>query len=94
MVAIGRALMGNARLVMLDEPSLGLAPTLVDSLRRTLCRVRDELGTAVLLVEQNVDLALSVGTRGYMLRTGRLIGEGGPEDLRGELRRGYLGGAD
>lgn len=94
MVAIGRALMGDARLIMLDEPSLGLAPTLVDSLRRTLCRIRDELGTAVLLVEQNVDLALSVGTRGYMLRTGRLLGEGGPEDLRGELRRGYLGGAD
>lgn len=92
MVAIGRALMGKARLIMLDEPSLGLAPTLVDDLRRTLCRVRDELGTAVLLVEQNVQLAFSVGTRGYMLRTGALIGEGGPDDLRGELRRGYLGG--
>ena len=48
----------------------------------------------MLLVEQNVDLALSVGTRGYMLRTGRLFAEGGPEDLRGELRKGYLGGAD
>jgi branched-chain amino acid transport system ATP-binding protein len=94
MVAIGRALMGNAKLIMLDEPSLGLAPALVDNLGRTLRRVRDELGTAVLLVEQNVDLAFSVGTRGYMLRTGRLIGEGGPEDLRGELRRGYLGAKD
>jgi branched-chain amino acid transport system ATP-binding protein len=91
MVAIGRALMGNAKLIMLDEPSLGLAPALVDNLGRTLRRVRDELGTAVLLVEQNVQLAFSVGTRGYMLRTGTLIGEGGPEDLRGELRRGYLG---
>jgi branched-chain amino acid transport system ATP-binding protein len=94
MVAIGRALMGNAKLIMLDEPSLGLAPALVDNLGRTLRRVRDELGTAVLLVEQNVELAFSVGTRGYMLRTGRLIGEGGPEDLRGELRRGYLGTKD
>jgi branched-chain amino acid transport system ATP-binding protein len=94
MVAIGRALMGNAKLIMLDEPSLGLAPALVDNLGRTLRRVRDELGTAVLLVEQNVQLAFSVGTRGYMLRTGTLIGEGGPEDLRGELRRGYLGAKD
>jgi branched-chain amino acid transport system ATP-binding protein len=94
MVAIGRALMSEAKLIMLDEPSLGLAPALVDNLRRTLCRVRDESGTAVLIVEQNVDLAFSVGTRGYMLRTGRLLGEGGPEDLRGELRRGYLGGRD
>lgn len=94
MVAIGRALMGNAKLIMLDEPSLGLAPTLVDGLGQTLRRVRDELGTAVLIVEQNVDLAFSVGTRGYMLRTGRLIGEGCPEDLRGELRKGYLGAKD
>ena len=70
MVAIGRALMGNAKLIMLDEPSLGLAPALVDNLGRTLRRVRDELGTAVLIVEQNVQLAFSVGTRGYMLRTG------------------------
>ena len=94
MVAIGRALMGNAKLIMLDEPSLGLAPALVENLGRTLRRVRDELGTAVLIVEQNVELAFSVGTRGYMLRTGQLIGEGGPDDLRGELRRGYLGAKD
>ena len=58
MVAIGRALMGNAKLIMLDEPSLGLAPALVDNLGRTLRRVRDELGTAVLLVEQNVQLGV------------------------------------
>jgi branched-chain amino acid transport system ATP-binding protein len=94
MVAIGRALMGNAKLIMLDEPSLGLAPALVANLGRTLRQVRDELGTAVLLVEQNVELAFSVGTRGYMLRTGSLIGEGGPDDLRGELRKGYLGAKD
>ncbi|MGH3248853.1 MAG: ATP-binding cassette domain-containing protein, partial [Trebonia sp.] len=94
MVAIGRALMGNAKLIMLDEPSLGLAPALVANLGRTLRQVRDELGTAVLLVEQNVELAFSVGTRGYMLRTGNLIGEGGPDDLRGELRKGYLGAKD
>jgi branched-chain amino acid transport system ATP-binding protein len=94
MVAIGRALMSDAKLIMLDEPSLGLAPALVENLGRTLRRVRDELGTAVLIVEQNVDLAFSVGTRGYMLAAGRLIGEGGPDDLRGELRRGYLGAKD
>jgi branched-chain amino acid transport system ATP-binding protein len=93
MVAIGRALMAKARLIMLDEPSLGLAPMLVDNLGEVLRQIRDTLGTAILIVEQNVNLALGVGLRGYMLQTGRLIGEGTPNELRGRLREAYLGSA-
>ena len=94
MVAIGRALMTNAKLIMLDEPSLGLAPMLVDELGRVLCNIRDTLGTSILLVEQNVNLALSVGTRGYMLQLGHVIGEGGPEEVRPQLLEAYLGTGD
>jgi branched-chain amino acid transport system ATP-binding protein len=93
MVAVGRALMTRASLIMLDEPSLGLAPMLVDQLGENLCQIRDEFKVAVLIVEQNINLALSVGTRGYVLRSGRVINEGRPEELRGQLRDAYLGGA-
>lgn len=91
MVAVGRALMAKAKLIMLDEPSLGLAPMLVDGLGDTLRQIRDDLGTSILIVEQNVNLALGVGTRGYMLQSGRLVGEGTPDELRGRLREAYLG---
>jgi branched-chain amino acid transport system ATP-binding protein len=77
---------------MLDEPSLGLAPMLVEQLDENLRRIRDEFNVAVLIVEQNINLALSVGNRGYVLRSGRVIAEGLPDELRGQLRDAYLGG--
>jgi branched-chain amino acid transport system ATP-binding protein len=91
MVAVGRAMMLEARLIMLDEPSLGLAPMLVDNLTASLQQIRDNFGTAILIVEQNVKMALSVGNRGYILQSGRVIGQGSPDELRPRLREAYLG---
>lgn len=80
MVAIGRALMSNPDLLMLDEPSLGLAPIVVQELFRALARIR-ETGVAVLIVEQNVRLSLGIADRGYLMEAGRLSGEGSADDL-------------
>jgi branched-chain amino acid transport system ATP-binding protein len=93
MVAVGRAIMTSGSLIMLDEPSLGLAPMLVEQLGQNLRRIRDQFNVAILIVEQNINLALSVGDRGYVLRSGRVIAEGSPADLRGRLRDAYLGEA-
>jgi branched-chain amino acid transport system ATP-binding protein len=92
MVAIGRALMARPRLLLLDEPSLGLSPLIVTELFAAIARVHRE-GTAVLLVEQNVATALRVADRAYVLEEGRMVAEGTPDALmqRGELRRAYLG---
>ena len=92
MVAIARALMTQPRLLLLDEPSLGLAPMIVSELFRTIRRVNSE-GTAILLVEQNVSLALELSERAYILEEGRIVAEGTPDALfaRPELRRAYLG---
>ena len=92
MVAIGRALMARPRLLLLDEPSLGLSPLIVGELFTAIARVHRE-GTAVLLVEQNVGTALRVADRAYVLEEGRMVAEGTPDALmqRGELRRAYLG---
>ena len=92
MVAIGRALMACPRLLLLDEPSLGLSPLIVREVFETITRVH-QAGTAVLLVEQNVALALRVASRAYVLEEGRMAAEGTPEALlrNDELRRAYLG---
>ena len=92
MVAIGRALMARPRLLLLDEPSLGLSPLIVNEMFAAIRRVNDE-GTAVLLVEQNVSMALRVAHRAYVLEEGRMVAEGTPDALmqRDEIRRAYLG---
>jgi branched-chain amino acid transport system ATP-binding protein len=92
MLAIGRALMARPRLLLLDEPSLGLSPLIVGEMFNAIARVHAE-GTAVLLVEQNVATALRVADRAYVLEEGRMVAEGTPDDLmqRDEIRRAYLG---
>ena len=92
MVAIGRALMARPRLLLLDEPSLGLSPIMVQTMFRAIREV-NETGTAVLLVEQNVVTALATAKRAYLLEEGRIIAEGPPDVLfdNPELRRAYLG---
>lgn len=92
MLAIGRALMAGPRVLMLDEPSLGLAPLIVESIFATLRTLNSE-GLTILLVEQNMSLSLTYATRGYVLEHGRVAIEGRSEELKGnpETRRAYLG---
>lgn len=92
MVAIGRALMLEPKLLLLDEPSHGLAPIVVDELHEALLRI-NATGVSVLLVEQNAQLALSIASRGYVLESGRLVLQGSAAELRAndEVRRAYLG---
>ena len=94
MLAIARGLMARPRLLLMDEPSLGLAPILVQSVFRTVEQINRELGTTVLLVEQNASMALRVATRGYVLETGRVALEGAAGELlrNPEVRDAYLGG--
>jgi branched-chain amino acid transport system ATP-binding protein len=93
MVAIARGLMARPKLLLLDEPSLGLAPMMVQEVYRLIREIRQD-GTTVLLVEQNAHMALSVADRGYVLETGKLVVEGPPQALWGndEIRAAYLGG--
>ena len=92
MLAIARGLMSSPRLLMLDEPSLGLAPKIVQEVLRAVNQIRDE-GVTVLLVEQNVQQALSIADRGYVIETGRIVLEGtGRELLENEhVKTAYLG---
>jgi len=92
MVAIGRGLMSNPRILMLDEPSLGLAPLLVDEVLNTVRKLKEE-GITILLVEQNVREALDLADRGYVLQTGRIVGEGtGQELLDSDMfKKAFLG---
>jgi branched-chain amino acid transport system ATP-binding protein len=92
MVAVGRALMTNPRLLMLDEPSLGIAPRLVRSIMASLAEI-NRAGVAVFLVEQNVQAALSLAHRAYVLESGRIAGHGAAADLLRDphVRRAYLG---
>ena len=92
MVAIGRGLMSRPQILMLDEPSLGLAPLLVDEVLDTVRKLKEE-GITILLVEQNVHEALDLADRGYVLQTGRIVGEGSGEELLGSdmFRKAFLG---
>jgi len=92
MLAIGRALMGRPRLLLLDEPSMGLAPVLVEQIFDTIGAV-NRLGTTILLVEQNAAMALSIAHRGYVLETGSVVLSGTAAELseNAEVRRAYLG---
>jgi len=93
MLAISRALMGSPRILLLDEPSLGLAPIVVDTLMETILQIRDA-GMTVLLVEQNATQALEISDRGYILEAGRFIKSDSGTELAGdpEIIRAYLGG--
>jgi len=93
MLAIGRALMARPRVLLLDEPSMGLAPLLVEEIFRVIRQLNEE-GTTILLVEQNALMALSVAHRGYVLETGRVALAGSAAELREDpqVRRAYLGG--
>ena len=92
MVAIGRALMSKPDLLMLDEPSLGLAPVVVNELFATLAKVRKS-GLSLLVVEQNVKISLSIADRGYLMEAGRIVGEGSADFLRDDpgVQRAFLG---
>jgi branched-chain amino acid transport system ATP-binding protein len=93
MVAIARGLMSRPRLLLLDEPSLGLAPIIVQQVYKVIADIRRQ-GATVLLVEQNANMALSVADRGYVLETGRQVIAGKPEALwnNEDVRAAYLGG--
>ena len=94
MLAIGRALMARPRLLLLDEPSLGLAPSVVMEMFEVIRQINRN-GVAVLLVEQNVAMALEIAARAYVLEEGRIVAEGPPRELLAQphIRRAYLGEA-
>jgi branched-chain amino acid transport system ATP-binding protein len=94
MLVIGRALMSKPRLLLLDEPSLGLAPQLVEQIFDILAEIRRQ-GVTVLLVEQNASMALELGDRAYVLEAGSLVLHGSGKELAGnpDIQRAYLGGA-
>jgi branched-chain amino acid transport system ATP-binding protein len=93
MLAIARALMSRPRFLMLDEPSLGIMPRLVDQVMDSLRRLHESEGLTMFLVEQNVPAALDLADRGYVVQTGRVVLEGSSEVLRGSdlVRQAYLG---
>jgi branched-chain amino acid transport system ATP-binding protein len=93
MLALGRALMSRPRLLLLDEPSLGLAPMIVREFFRIVRELNDSEGLTVLLVEQDARIALSISNRAYVLEVGRVALSGTSDDLRGDenVRRSYLG---
>ena len=93
MLAIGRALMARPRILLLDEPSMGLAPVLVEQIFETIKSINAQ-GTTILLVEQNAYMALTIANRGYVLQTGEIALSGKAAELQAneEVRRAYLGG--
>jgi branched-chain amino acid transport system ATP-binding protein len=93
MLAMGRALMTRGRLMLLDEPSMGLAPVLVRDIFTTLREINAQ-GTTILLVEQNARMALRLASRGYVMETGAIVLEGNAHELmnNSEVQKAYLGG--
>lgn len=93
MLAVGRALMAHPRLMMLDEPSLGLAPIVVDEMFEKFRQINRELGVSILLVEQNAFIALETANRAYVLNYGAITREGGGEELLGDpnIQKIYMG---
>jgi branched-chain amino acid transport system ATP-binding protein len=92
MVAVGRAIMSAPQFLMLDEPSLGLSPLMCSELFRAIKKIQ-ELGVGILMVEQNANLSLRIADRGYLLETGRVVGQGSAAELRNDsaVQRAYLG---
>ena len=92
MLAIGRAIMSRPKLLLLDEPSMGLAPVLVERIFQTIQEINQQ-GTTILLVEQNANVALEIATRGYVLETGSIVNSASAEKLREDpkVREAYLG---
>ena len=92
MLAMGRALMSNPKIILMDEPSMGLSPILVSEIFRIIKEVSDD-GTTVLLVEQNAKKALSIADRAYVLETGKIVLSGNADELihNEEIKKAYLG---
>ena len=93
MLALGRALVARPKLLLLDEPSLGLAPTIVRDFYELVSSLTHEMGLTVLVVEQNAGIALASTKRAYVLEVGRVVMEGASEELREDerIRKSYLG---
>jgi branched-chain amino acid transport system ATP-binding protein len=93
MLAMGRAMMSKPKLLMLDEPSMGLAPILVEEIF-SIIQDLNKAGTTILLVEQNAQMALSIANRGYVLATGKIVTSGTGQELLNDdsVRKAYLGG--
>lgn len=93
MLAIGRGLMAKPKLLLLDEPSMGVAPIVVKEIFEVIKKINKQLGTTIFLVEQNAKMALAIANRGYVLETGKIILEGSTDELKqsDEVKRAYLG---
>jgi branched-chain amino acid transport system ATP-binding protein len=93
MLAVARALMSRPKLMLLDEPSLGLAPLIIQNLFQTFQQLNDEMGTTILLVEQNAKQALDISQYGYVLEAGAIVLEGPAKDLQNDpaVQEAYLG---
>lgn len=93
MLAIGRGLMANPKLLLLDEPSMGVSPIVVAEIFQVIKKINEEVGTTVFLVEQNAKMALAVANRGYVIETGKIILEGSTEELKqsDKVKKAYLG---
>jgi branched-chain amino acid transport system ATP-binding protein len=94
MLAVGRALMSGSNFIVLDEPSMGLAPKLMQEMFRVLKKLNTVDGITILVVEQNAKIALEFAHRGYVLKTGEIIAQGSSEELAAnpDVKKAYLGG--